>query len=274
MRRSFCRIIRLAVGVTLTTGAARAEVTVRDPGSFVVDQANILTSVAENKLEGWLRELEQKTTAQVKVLTVSTTDGEAIFDLTQRHAELWKLGQAGKDNGVLVAVAVADRKYQIHVGYGLEGVLPDSWCGSLGRKVLVPHFRQGSFDRGLYVGAVAIANRIADEANVTLQGMPDYRHRGKATSGGLACAGLMPMIVMILIVSVASRRGRHHGRWGGGGFLQAMLIGSLLNSVGRSGRSSWGGGGFGGGFGGGGFGGGGSFGGGGGFGGGGAGGSW
>ncbi|MCH5374020.1 MAG: TPM domain-containing protein, partial [Planctomycetes bacterium] len=69
------------------------EVTVQDDGSFVIDQAALLDPATEDKLEAWLKELERKTTAQVKLLTVKTTDGEDVFSFGHRHAELWKLGQ-------------------------------------------------------------------------------------------------------------------------------------------------------------------------------------
>lgn len=245
---------------------AFAKVTVEDPGTFVVDRADILDRGAEQQIGGVLRELEQKTGAQVKVLTVSTTEGEAIFDFAFRHAEAWKLGQQGKDNGVLIAVAVRDRQASIMVGYGLEGLLPDSWCGTLRRSKMNPNFRRGDYGQGLYAATSAIANRIADAQNVTLSGVPAIRHevRGRRKTGGFACAGIMPLLILIIVISSIGRRRRHHGRWGGG-LLPAILLGSMMGSGGRS----WGGGG---GFSGGGFGG--SFGGGGGFGGGGSSGGW
>ncbi|HUU85199.1 MAG TPA: TPM domain-containing protein, partial [Phycisphaerae bacterium] len=126
-----------AAALLLVSGAARAEVTIPDPGTFVVDRANVIDAQYENALEGWLRELEQKTTAQVKVLTVATTDGEDWFGFVQRHAELWKLGQADPENGALIALkpksAVESGEIRVHSGRGLEGPLPDSWCGSASR---------------------------------------------------------------------------------------------------------------------------------------------
>jgi len=253
----------------------RAEVTIKDPGTYVVDQAGVVDAGSRQRLEGWLRELEQKTGAQVKILTVPTTEGEDFFGFVQRHAELWKLGQKGKDNGVLIAVAVKDHKYRIQVGYGLESVLPDSWCGTLGRREFVPNFRKGRFGRGLFRATVAVANKVASAANVHLTGLPRYRFRSRRVSpGGLVCGGgLMPVLFLLIIISSMSRRRRYYGRWGGGGLWQGMMLGGLMSGMMRGGsHSSWGGGfgggGFGGGFGGG------SFGGGGGFGGGGAGGSW
>ena len=104
----------LAQGLVLFTlvaasGHLHAEVSIPDPGSFVVDTAGIIDASVEQQLEGWLRELEQKTTAQVKVLTVRTTEGEDIFSFAQRHAESWKLGRKGKDTGALIALALTER---------------------------------------------------------------------------------------------------------------------------------------------------------------------
>lgn len=274
MRGSGALFLIIALGAAASARSAPAAVTVQDPGAYVVDRAGIIDDGVERQLEGWLRELEQKTTAQVKVLTVPTTDGDDLFTFVQRHAELWKLGRAGRDNGVLIAVAVKEREDRIHVGYGLESVLPDSWCGSLRRQTIVPNFKQGRFSDGLYQGVVAIANKIADSANVKLTGIPDFRHRAtRVPPRAVACgSGLVPIIVLILVVSSMSRRRRYYGRWGGGGLMRGLFWGSIINSMMSGGRrSGWGGGSFGGGLGGG-FGG--SFGGGGRFGGGGAGGSW
>ena len=120
--------------LALLAPASAGAVTVKDPGRYVVDTAGLIDAATERRMEGWLRELEQKTTAQVKVLTVPTTGGEDFFGFVQRHAEAWKLGRKGKDNGALIALAVKERRVRVHTGYGLEGVLPDS----LGRHGLPP----------------------------------------------------------------------------------------------------------------------------------------
>lgn len=268
--------------VALSVGSLRAEqITVKDPGTFVVDQAGIIDDAIERRLEGWLKELEQKTTAQVKVLTVRTTGDEDFFGFVQRHATLWNLGRKGKDNGALIVVALKNRKVRIHTGYGLEGPLPDAWCKGIVDDVFVASFRSGRFSDGIYTGVVMTANKVAGEYKVQLSGAPKFKYdprrggrRGRRRGVIPFCGGgAVPFIVVMVIVSSLSRRRRHHGRWGGGGgMLGGLVLGSILSSALRGGGSShWGGGG--GGFGGGGFGGG-SFGGGGGFGGGGAGGSW
>jgi uncharacterized protein len=86
------------------------EVFVPDPGTYVVDNAGIIDPGIERQLEGWLRELEQKTTAQVKVLTVKSIQDEPFFSFVQRHAEAWKLGRKGQDNGALIVLALKERK--------------------------------------------------------------------------------------------------------------------------------------------------------------------
>ena len=270
------------VAVGLLAAKVRAEVTIAPTRAVVVDQANVIDDGVEQRLSALLFELRQKTTAEVKVLTVATTDGEDFFGWVQRHAEAWKLGAAGKDNGVLIALAVKERKVRIHVGYGLEGTLPDSWCGTVRRQATKAHLRNNAYTPGLANIAVTISNRIAKQAGVSLapaQGIPGYRgiRTRKAPAG--CFGGVVPLIVLFAVFSSIGRRQRHYGRWGGGssGLWQGILLGSIFSSMSGGGRSSWGGGGgFGGGFGGGGggFGGGGFFGGGGGFGGGGSGGSF
>ena len=262
--KTFTMAIVVAV-VCLAGPFANAEINVPVPSTHVADRAGLFDAGTAAHLDGWLTELEQKTGAQVIVLTVDTTEGEDVHGFSLRHAESWKLGQKGKDNGALIAVAVQDRKYFIQVGYGLEGVLPDAFCATVGRRFFVPNFRKGNYAGGLVGGTVAIANQIADDAGVQISGIPSYR-APTSTRGAGGMGGFFTLLFAVAIItSVFRSRKRGRGYWGTGGFWQMMLLGSLLG--GPSGRrGSWGGGGFGGG----------SFGGGGGgmFGGGGAGGSW
>ena len=238
---------------------ARAEqppgspVTIPDPGRFVVDQAGIIDPSTQGQMEAWLTELEQKTGAEVKVLTVVTTEGEDWFSWVQRHYGLWRLGKKGVDNGALIALTSGDRQVRLHVGYGLEGALPDSWCGSLYRQVSKKYLGRNRFSDGLYAMTGAVANKVAAAAGVQLTGVPVYRQQG---SSGLVCGGFLPLLVMLIIIFNISRRQRGYGTWGGGGLLRGLFWGSVLSSMMGGRRSSWGGGGFGGGFGGGSFGGG------------------
>jgi uncharacterized protein len=104
------------------------------PANPVVDLAGIIDDTVETKINRYSRELERKTTAQMAILTVKNLEGQTIeeFSLAIAHDQ-WKLGQKGKDNGVLLVTVLKARKYRIEVGYGLEGVLPDSLEGTENR---------------------------------------------------------------------------------------------------------------------------------------------
>lgn len=228
------------------------------PYNYVVDLAGVVENNTEMKLNRYLQELEVKTTAQLVILTIKSLEGESIEDLSITVAhDKWKLGQKGKDNGVLLLISVKDRKYRIEVGYGLEGVLPDSLVGSIGRNYLVPYFRKGDYSNGIYTATLAIANEIASEYGKQITGMPKLKRsiqsvKKDQTSGFIKKIFSLVFFIVLLLLFIKNPR--------------LLLVLLLFSSMG--GRSSWGGGGgFGGGAGG--FGGGG-----GGFGGGGASGGW
>jgi len=229
------------------------------PDNYVTDLAGILDNGTKARLDSLLRELEQKTTAQIMVLTIDSLKGASLeeFSIDVAHNK-WKIGQKGKDNGVLLLVVHGDRKYRFEVGYGLEGVLPDSLVGSIGRQYLVPNFRKGDYDRGIYEAVSAITSIIARHDNVQITGMPlpVTRIPENESSPGLFNT-VISILFLIFIVFMIIRHPR------------LLLFLFLMSSMGgRGGGNAWGGG-AGGGFGGGGFGGGG-----GGFGGGGASGGW
>jgi uncharacterized protein len=262
--------------------------------SAIIDQAGVMDVSVMAALDRCLIELEKKTGAQLRVLTVVSTNGRDIHDFAIEIAQKQRdragqgktgVGQAGKNNGLLIVIAVKDRRYRIEVGEGLEGTLPDLYCDSIASKYLVPNFRRGDYEGGIYQGAAALARKIAADQGVQLAcgdtEAPGRRHPAQplgsarpAAGSACCCVPLFPLLIFILIVSaLSSRRRRHYGTWGGGSFMQAMALGAILNHLGAGGRwggSSWGG------FGGGGFGGGGGFSGGGGgsFGGGGCSGGW
>ena len=215
-----------------------AAVTIQDPGTFVVDRAGLISADVERRLEGYLRELEQKTTAQVKVLTVKSLDGEDVFGFAQRHAELWKLGRKGKDNGVLIVVVPKTRAQKGHIriqtGYGEEGAVPDSWSGSLSRETVSRYLKRNQYSEGIFFATVAVANKIADEANVKLSGIPAHRFdgsRGRRRGKAVCAGGFVPFIVLMMIMSSLGRRRRHYGRWGGGGMMQGLMFGAIMGNM-------------------------------------------
>lgn len=122
----------------------------------VNDYAGILSEYAVENLSDKLREHENRTTNQVVVLTLPSLQGESIEDFANRVFIEWGLGQADKDNGILMVVVPDEKRMRIEVGYGLEGSLSDLQAGRIIREVMAPRFREGDFDGGVTEGALAV----------------------------------------------------------------------------------------------------------------------
>src|SRR5512139_2627348 len=154
MRRAAVPLVALlawAVGF-----AARAsDPVIPAPAGYVNDRAGVMGGWAE-KTEALCRDIERATGAQVAVLTVKSTDGIPPQQYAQRVFDRWKIGKKGKDDGVLVLVAVEDRKLWIATGYGVEGALPDGKVGEIRDRYMVPAFRQGRYGEGIHDGVAAI----------------------------------------------------------------------------------------------------------------------
>ena len=265
----------------------------------VVDQANLLTAAEKQQISQRILNLHQQAKAQIGVVIVPTTGQEDIFDFAMRVAEQWQLGSAKQDNGVLMAIAVNDRRIQILTGYGLEGVLPDIVVSRIINQRITPYFKQAQYAQGIDAGLAEIERilnldpEVAAQAAQELkqrqeQALQEQQAREKTLSSALfiLIAGVIGSLIVgkRLSASTAAVAGTVAGLVNGVGLITSLMIGAgiffllitaiaqtifqiFLSSAGR-------GGGRGGGFGGGGLGGGGYSGGGGGFGGGGASGSW
>ncbi len=250
-----------AVAITLALLPSRAFTldvpAMRGP---VNDLARIMSDDERASLESYLVAASEQTGVQVAILTVNSLEGEAIESYSMRVAEAWKLGQADKDNGALIVVAMEDRAIRIEVGYGIEESLTDAKCGLIIRSVIAPAFRKGEYGSGIIEAARNVVGIATGNAEIVSE---NVRNPGSdsADSGGLGIGA----VIFVIFVILMSLGGRRRGRRGPDGLLWGLLLGSLLSS-GR--RDHWSGG-SGGGFGGGGF-----SGGGGGFGGGGASGGW
>lgn len=220
------------------------------PSHYVEDYANVINPSEEQSLNGILQELEQKTGAQYIILTVNTTGGIPVEQYAIELATKWKLGQKGKDNGMLFVLAKKDRRYRFEVGYGLEGFITDQYTGRVGREILVPYLNQGDFSQGIYKANLQIIQKITDQAGATLTGMPKIwpmPAQQKRGISGLPCCSLLTLLFFFLIVFGGLGRGR--GWW----FLLPFMLGGFGGHGGHGGygrSGSFGGGSFGGGFGG------------------------
>lgn len=279
--------INSLLAVIFTTGLlASAEPTAQlHPSNYVNDFGGVLDPATETRLNDLGRQLDTKAKAQIAVVTVKSTDGRDIVEYAVDLYQKWGIGKKGTDRGVLILLAVQDRKYWTTVGYGLEPILPDGKVGGFGREA-VPLLRSGDYSGAVSLMTSRVAQVIAVDAGVVLEGVQppaqrDTRPRPDGNWIGLlilaVLAGIFILVVWVLSKAAGGGTPRGGGSSGGGsGFMSGLLWGILIDSMrsrGGSGWSSGGGGGFGGGSWGGGGGGFGGFGGGS-TGGGGAGGSW
>jgi uncharacterized protein len=129
-------------------------------GGRVNDTAEMLSFGTVNELEMILKAHEDTTSDQVVVLTIPKLEDESLEEYSMKVVDTWKLGQAGKDNGVLLLIVRDDRKLRIEVGKGLEGVLTDAISGAIIRNEITPRFREGKYDEGVKAGVHAILATI------------------------------------------------------------------------------------------------------------------
>ena len=239
-----------AIALAFAPDAASARVEVPATSYYVADPDHVLDTATRNLLEERLRELQTKTAAQVKILCIRSTEDEDLFEFTQRHFRAWELGRKKENDGVLIALAVKDRRVRVHTGYGMEGTLPDGWCGATCRDAATQFFKQGDYNGGIAYIAAAVASRIAEEKGVQLSPQTIAQPpNDTATARPVAGHRNADLIVVLLMIAfgliwfyIVTRTVRRQG-WG-----------ALFNNVGggfdggfSGGGSSGGGGSFGGG---------------------------
>src|SRR6266513_1545325 len=251
----------LLCAALLSAGLALAEdIQSIHPTGYVTDLAGVIGAQKKAALQALGTELEQKTGAQMAIVTVRSLEGESVESYAVDLYKQLGVGRKKDNRGVLLLLAPNDRKYRIEVGYGLEPVINDARAGDAGRA-MVPFLRRGDYGKAAEVAAWQLAKHIADDSGVTLSGQPpagQIRNTG-ARAGNLGLWFVLGLIVLFLVIASLSSRGggRRGGRSDGSGLLW-FLLGMLVDSAGRrsgGGSGGWGGGGFGGGGDGGGFGG-------------------
>jgi uncharacterized protein len=235
--------------------SARAQTTqspipLPNPPTPVVDYANVIDDATEQRLNNILMNLSENPQANVEmaVVTVRTTGGQDIFDYSLAVMRGWGIGSVDK-GGLLLLVAVDDRKYFTQVSRHLEGDLPDGPVGEIQRRYLVGPLRAGNYSQGIMDTAQAFIATLAQKRGFSIEGIdqryayrpPERQQQRRPRSSISGCATIF--IIILILIFLLSSRG---GRGGGGGCLNALLLGSLLNSASR-GSSGWSGGGFGGG---------------------------
>jgi uncharacterized protein len=216
------------------------------PPRLVNDFAGFLTPDEQSALERKLADVDDSTSNQISIVTISDLGPYAISDYAFQLGEKWGIGRRDKNNGVLILAAKQQREVFIATGYGLEDVLPDAICKRIVEQIIIPHFKNGQFYQGFDKATDEIIARTTGKFTAEKRNTADHQ---------------IPMWIIILLIiflvivlsnmgSSGNRGGTISGRgfrgvgggpiiWGGGGFGG--------RSSGRGGFGGFGGGSFGGG---------------------------
>jgi uncharacterized protein len=216
------------------------------PNTLVNDYTNTLSSTQKQQLEQKLVAFDDSSSTQIAIAIVKTVGDYDINEYALKLGRTWGVGRSGKNNGVMIVVALGDRKVSIQTGYGVEGVLPDIYAKRIIENDFKPNFKAGNYYQGLEDGTTSIIKYTRGEYK------NDAPKSKKDKGGGIGSVFIL-LVIIIAIVAFIKRGGGGGGGSqviGGRGVTNALFWGMLLGGSGRSSGGGWGGGG--GGFGGGG----------------------
>ena len=217
------------------------------PSAIVPVNAQVISDDWKNEIEAYLLEVDKNTTAEIVIYVIDSLyghgimkDGVEINDMVQLGVYIFNeleletpygavtgIGKAGKDNGVLVLVAMQERQWRIEIGYGLEGYITDVESRRIAEEYLVPKFQEGLYGEGLAYTVIALALEISE-----VEPADQMSTRGRYVYDGAQSASYYDdeeipwwVIVIIVIVFLVMVRfggyfgggvGRRRGGWGGG----------------------------------------------------------
>ena len=199
------------------------------PTDYVNDFAHVLDQATIAQLDNICQQLDQKAHAQIAVVTVNSLDGSDIESYAVDLYKKWGIGSKATDHGVLILLAVQDRKYRIEVGYGLEPILTDGKVGGFGREA-VPLLRQNDYGGAVSLMTSRVADVIAQDAGIELTGSrPQISPPPQEPDNGLSWKQLLILGVILLVVLLTP--------------LRKVLFWMLLFGMGGGGGGGYGGGG-------------------------------
>jgi uncharacterized protein len=235
--KAFKFLFLFIIGLAFTFTNLNAQNVLAKPSTpqLVNDIAGVLSPEEKAALGNKLVAIDDSSSNQIAVVILPTLDGYPIEEYAIKLFRDWGIGNKKTNNGILLLIAINDRKVRIEVGYGLEGAIPDITANSIINNDIKPAFKAGAYYEGIDKATDDIAKAAVGEYKVV------RKKKGKDTGGSL----LLFVMIIFVIVAIVGRKGGNGGsNIGGGGFSDiatGMLLGSLLGGGGRSGGSDWGG---------------------------------
>ncbi|PKN72027.1 MAG: hypothetical protein CVU50_09075 [Candidatus Cloacimonetes bacterium HGW-Cloacimonetes-3] len=252
------------LALTILLGLSTLSAEIPKPIGFVNDFAGIMNPDTRTKINDWAIELREKTDCDFFIATFPDMGGVNEVDFSVKVYKDWAIGSK-RDEGVLIMLAVAERKLRIEVGYGSEGYITDAYAYDV-YQTMKSYLGKGSenWDESFVQGSLMLLSKFATEKGVTLSGISEYSQRSanRSKSSGFGAIGLIILFIILMIVTkgrilevliwmtILSGRG---GGWGGGSSGGSWGGGSSggfggFGGFGGSGGGRSGGGGAGGGF--------------------------
>ncbi|HTI59207.1 TPM domain-containing protein [Mucilaginibacter sp.] len=204
------------------------------PSTLVTDYTNTLSDADKQALENKLVNVDDSTSTQIAILIIKSVGEYDINEYAQKVGRSWGIGQKGKNNGLLILVAMGDRKMSIQTGYGLEGSIPDAITHEIIENDMKPHFKNNEYYAGL--------NAAVDDIVKYSKG--EYKAAKKAKEHGVQGGNILALVVIIVVILIIIFRNRGGGGQiidsrGGASPFWWFLAGSMLGR--GSGGGGWGG---------------------------------
>ena len=222
---------------SFTNAVAQNVIEKPNPPVLVTDLAGVLSPEQKQALENKLVAIDDSSSNQIAVVILPTLDGNPIEEYATKLFRTWGIGNKKTNNGILLLIAIQDKKIRIEVGYGLEGAIPDITANSIIDNDIKPAFRQQAYYEGIDKATDDIAKAAVGE----------YKEKREKRTKGKGSNPLLFVLILFIIVAILGKKGGGGGsNIGGGGFSDiatGMLLGSLLGGGGRGGGGGFGGGG-------------------------------
>lgn len=212
---------------------------------YINDYTNTIDKSTVKQIISIGKELEDKTSAQVIIVVIDSTNGIPIEDYTNKIFRSWGIGQKGKDNGLLILLALNDKAWRVEVGRGLEGAIPDVLTNRVMQQIAKPNFINGDYSKGLLNSYSIFSDYISSEYGVTLDKslnitLPNQNNQHRIKEGKFAIG----LFLLLIFADVFLNRGRISSS-----ILHLLFWNSFFNGRGRGGPGGFGGSSDGGGFG-------------------------
>ena len=224
----------LRVGFVLAWGCATANAVdwkTLQPQGYVSDFAHVIDASSKARLETYCTEVEHSTGAQIALVTLDSLEGEPIDEVARTIFRAWGVGHREANDGILLLLAIQNRRDRLEVGTGLRSVVPDDLAANILAEMR-PALRNQDYGDALMAAAQTIGGAVAAAKHVSVQNQLPRRARPHLTDAIPWAVIIGAVVVVVILMRAGGPRGYSGGA--GGGFLSGLLLGSFLT------RGSWG----------------------------------